>query len=204
LDPQSGYRRLALVVALAPLLRILSFAAPVNRLPQIYWYAMVGVPFLIAVGLAGRLLNISADCIGFRVRSWFPHLLIALTGIPLSIAAFLILRPKPLFATLNIYNAVIAAIILFIFAAFTEEIYFRGLLLQVAGEAYGNQSILYSGACFAVMYIGSLSWAYVLFAAVIGVFWGWCARRAHSIWGPVLAHGTMIIGMALVWPYVWR
>lgn len=46
-----------LVLALLPLLRILSLVVPVVQVPQIYWYAMVGIPVLLAAGLVMRWLN---------------------------------------------------------------------------------------------------------------------------------------------------
>ena len=52
------YRRALPVLALAPLLRILSLAMPIGAVPRLYWYVLVGLPLLAGVMLAGRLLDV--------------------------------------------------------------------------------------------------------------------------------------------------
>jgi hypothetical protein len=94
----------------------------------------------------------------------------------------------------------IGSMILLIFNGFTEELMFRGLLQRVADEIWGRAGFLLSGALFAIMYIGSLSADYVLFIGLVGLFFGWCVNRTGSIWGVVLAHGILSIGMLLVYP----
>jgi membrane protease YdiL (CAAX protease family) len=178
---------------------------PVRQVPQIYWYAMIGIPFLLAVALTARLLDFSWVRHGVRLPSPFPQLLIALSGLPLSIAAFFILRPKPVIVGTHWGDIAIAAVILLLFTGFSEEIFFRGLLLGTATEMSGQRNgLLYSSALFAIMYIGSLSWSFVLFAGVVGVFFSWCVSRTGSIWGVVFAHAAISIGMLLIWPVVWR
>ncbi len=201
---QARYRRALAVLALAPLLRILSLTLPVRQVPQIYWYAMIGMPLLTAVALTLRLLELSWTHVGLRPGPWLPQLLIALSGLPLSVVAFLILRPKPLIARFDWREAMIGSVILLIFTAFTEEIIFRGLLQQVTTEIFGRVALLYSSALFAIMYMGSLSWSYVFFIGLVGLFFGWGVNRTGSIWGVILAHGALNIGMAFIWPFVWR
>ena len=199
-----SYRRVLPVLALAPLLRILSLTIPIREIPLIYWYAMIGVPLLLAVALTKRLLSLSWIDLGLRSGSWLPQILIALSGLPLSLLAFFILRPNPLIATFAWREVTVGAIILLIFTGFTEELMFRGLLQQVASEAFGRVGLFYSSAVFTIMYIGSLSWGYVLFIGLLSLFFGWCVHRTGSIWGVALAHGVLNIGMAFVWPFVWR
>ena len=50
------YRRLLPVLALVALIRTLSIAAVVPRLPQIWWYALVGIPLLLGAILTIRLI----------------------------------------------------------------------------------------------------------------------------------------------------
>lgn len=198
------YRPLLPVLALAPLLRILSVTMPVRDVPQIYWYALVGAPLLVAALLTARLLGLSWAKLGFRTASWPPQVLIALSGLPLSILAFLILRPDPLSAELGLREAIVGSVILIIFTAFLEEFIFRGLLQGVAVGMFGRAGILYSSALFAATYIGSLSLSYVLYMASIGLFFGWGVHRTRSIWGAVIAHSILSVGMVSGWPLVWR
>jgi membrane protease YdiL (CAAX protease family) len=205
LQNQAPYRRILPVLALASLLRILSFSMPVKEVPQIYWYAMIGIPFLVAVALTARLLDFSWVKHGLRLPSRSAQVLVALSGLPLSIVAYLILRPKPLVAGPQWGGIIVAVVMLFLFTGLSEEIFFRGMLLGTATELSGRRNgVLYSSALFAIMYIGSLSLSFVLFAGVVGVFFSWCVSRTGSIWGVVLAHAAISIGMLLVWPVVWR
>ncbi len=205
LQSQVPYRRILPVLALASLLRILSFSMPVNQVPQIYWYAMIGIPFLVAVALTARLLDFSWIQHGLRLPSRSAQVWVALSGLPLSIVAYFILRPKPLIAGAHWGDIAIAVVILVLFTGLSEEVFFRGMLLGTATELSGQRNgMLYSSALFAIMYIGSLSLSFVLFAGIVGVFFSWCVSRTGSIWGVVLAHAAISIGMLLVWPVVWR
>ncbi len=201
LADRASYRRVLPVLALAPLLRILSVTMPIRQVPQMYWYAIVGVPLLAAVGLTVRLLNLSWPDMGLHVRSWPPQILIACTGLPLGIATFFILRPRPLLAVFNWRDAIIAAAILLIFTGFTEELIFRGLLQQLTGEVYGRASVLCSSILFVIMYTRSPSFGYLLFIGLLGLFFGWCVNRTGSIWGVILAHGILNIALFLILPY---
>jgi hypothetical protein len=197
------YRRVLPVLALIPLLRLLSFTMPISHVSWIYWVAMVGVPLLIAAFLTARLLDLSRASLGLCRRSWPPQVLITLSGLPLSIAAFFLLRPEPPVIRLDWQQAAISALVLIIFAGFTEEVIFRGMLQAVVSETVGSAALFYGSLVFAVTYIGSQSWSYVLFMGLVGLFFGWCVKRTDSIWGVVLAHSVLVIGMILVWPFVW-
>jgi membrane protease YdiL (CAAX protease family) len=203
LRERARYRRILPVLALAPLLRILSLALPVKQVPQIYWYALVGVPVLVAAALTVRLLGFSRTGLGLRVYAWPPQVMIALHGIPLGLAAFLIARPEPLTPGFEWQNTAIGSVILVIFVGFTEEIVFRGLLQQVMAEGFGRAGLVYSSILFAAMYMGSLSPSYVIFMGLVGLFFSWCVYRTASLLGVALAHSIMIIGMLLVWPVFW-
>lgn len=200
---EARYRRVLPVLALVPLLRILSLVMPIQQLPQIYWHALVGLPLLIAAVLAAHLLGLSRAMLGLNLYARPLQALIALSGVPLSMAAFFILRPDPLIGEVSGSTIMIGAAILTIFAGFTEEFIFRGLLQQVVGEVFdGRAATLYSTILFAIMYIGSLSLSYVLFIALVGLFFAYCVNKSGSLWGVVLAHSIMNVGMVFVWPFI--
>src|SRR5215212_3244527 len=52
--PRTNHRRIYPVLALLPLLRILSYTMPIKQVPQLYWYALVGLPLLVGAGLTAR------------------------------------------------------------------------------------------------------------------------------------------------------
>ncbi len=208
LDEQVSYRRLLPALALLPLLRLLSVTMPIREVPQLYWYAMIGIPLLLAAIVAARTLELSCSDLGLGLASrgrfmWLYQATIAASGLPLSFAAFwLVPRPQPLPTTFTGRDLILAPIILFLFTGFAEEIIFRGILQQTARQALGPFSIIYSSVLFATMYIGSLSPAYVIFVGLVGLYFGWCAYRTGSLWGVVLAHSLLNIGVLLIWPLI--
>jgi membrane protease YdiL (CAAX protease family) len=197
----AAYRRLLPVLALAPLLRLLSLAMPAPQIPSIYWYALVGIPLLLAAGLTIRLLRLPREALGLQTH--YPELqtLIAVSGLPLGLAAFTILRPQPLFGGLDWAAMLVSAVLVAFFTGFTEEFIFRGLVQAVVCEGFGAAgAIVGSSVLFAAMYIGSLSPGYVGFMAVVGLYFGFCVDKTRSLWGVAWAHSLMSIGLIVIWP----
>lgn len=199
----AAYRRILPIFALAPLLRILSLIMPLTNVPQTYWYVLIGLPLLVAMILTLRLLRLSWASVGLRLHAWSSQLLIASSGLPCSIVAFLIGRPQPLVTTLDWQYLLPSAVVLLVFTAFVEELLFRGMLQRVATDTFGRVGMLYSSAMFVALYLGSRSLSYIIFVGVLGLFWSWCVYRTRSLWGTVFAHGFVNIGMLLIWPLVW-
>lgn len=203
LAEQAPYRRLLPALALIPLLRIFSLAIPLRELPELYWYMLVGLPLLLATFLIVRLLGLSAGNLGLKRAAWLGQFLIALSGVPLGWIAFLLFRPQPLVGEYNLATILAGVVILTIFAGFVEEIIFRGVLQRVASEVFGLGGLVLSNGLFTLMYLGNLSWGYLLFMGLAGFYFGWSVRRTGSIWGVALAHSLLTIGLLLVWPFVW-
>ena len=197
------YRRALPALALAPLIRILGLIIPVREVPQIYWYALIGMPLLVAVFVTQHILRLSWDRLGLGLNSWPLQALIALSGLPLGLAALLLFRPAPLYVASTWSDIAIGSVIIIIFTGFTEEIIFRGVLHQVAKEIFGRIGIFYCSALYTIMYIGSLSLSYMLFMGLIGLYFGWCVNRTRSLWGVIFAHSILNIGMFFVWPLLW-
>jgi len=200
---QAPYRRLLPALALIPLLRIFSLATPLRDFPEIYWYILIGAPLLLAALLTSRLLGLSINRLGLGMRSWPVQTVIALSGLPLSLAAFLLVRPLPLVREYNLTTILVGAVILTIFDGFLEEFIFRGLLQGQASELFGMGGLLLGNALFTLMYLGNLSWSYLLLISLVGFYFGWNVRRTGSIWGTAAAHSILKIGLLLAWPLVW-
>jgi membrane protease YdiL (CAAX protease family) len=189
-------------LALVPLLRILSLTMPVRELPDVYWYAVTGAPLLVALGLLARAQG------GEWARSvvplaWSPaQALIAMLGVPLSLQAYLILRPDPVVEHARLGPIFGACLILFAFAAVPEELLFRGVLLRVLSDVFGTLGVLLASALFTIVYIGSLSVAYVVFSGAVGLLFCWCVRSTSSLVGVTLAHTLLLVGLLVVWPFV--
>jgi uncharacterized protein len=188
------YRRLLPVLALVPLLRVLSLAMPVREIPEIYWYALIGLPLLLAVALVSRQLGLSWAQLGISRGSWRQQLWIAASGLPLCVVAGLLGPTRALPPALDWSNALLSVAILVIFVAFAEEVLFRGLLQRVAGEILGRGGLLLSSLLYVAMCLSVPSWSYLLFIGLTGAFLGWCVARTGSIWGVVLAHSMINVG----------
>ena len=201
LTPSQPLPRALLALALLPLLRMLSVTMPVRLLPQISWYALIGVPLLLGVVITARVLDLSAFRLGLRVQGWWPwQPLIALSGLPLAVIALALMRPQPLIARtdVGVGPVLVSALILLIFVGFTEELVFRGVLQHVAVDVFGRAGLVWSSALFAFMYLGSLSPSYVLFMLLVGLFFAWCVDRTGSLWGVAVAHGVFVILVLLI------
>lgn len=120
---------------------------------------------------------------GLASHLWLAQMLIALSGIPLSLAAYVAMGPVPLAPRYDWRDAMIGAVILVIFSGFIEEIRFRGVLQRVTTEIFGRWGIVWTSILFAMMYVGTLSAAVVVLKGIIGLFLGWCVERTGAIWG---------------------
>lgn len=188
------------LLAQLSLVRILSLVTPSRGIPELYWYALIGVPSMIGVVLAVRACGYRASDIGLTRQIDLAQVAIAMSGIPLGLAGYFVIRPeaRARFDTWGEY--LLGALFLLIFAGFLEELLFRGLLQQVADQIIGRFSILWSNALFALMYLGSESWTFVLFMTICGMIWGWWVHRTRVLWGVAIAHSITAIAMLIVFP----
>lgn len=193
--------RLLPVLALIPLLRVFSLVVVVDEVPELHWYTLAGIPLLLSAFLTIRLLGISYAELGLSIPPrWVSQFGIALTGIPLSWIAFTLLEPDPIVDRLSIGNIAAGVIVLTLFTGYTEEIIFRGLLRPLSNEILGGAGFLLTNGLFAIMYLGSFSPAYMIFMGLVGAFFGWCAEKTQSLWGIIMAHSMLSIGLLLIWP----
>src|SRR3989338_5814823 len=84
-------------------------------------------------------------------------------------------------------------IVLSIISGFTEEIFFRGLLLQRTG-------IIISSLAFGALHLpGFKLWIYAIWAFLSGVFFCYLYIFSGSLWLPIIAHTVNnIIGMFML------
>lgn len=188
------------VLALLPLMRVISVAMPVGIVDQLYWPFLVGTPVLFAAILLSHTLNLTWNRSGISRRFWLLQAAIATSGLPLGLIAYFIAQPDPLAAGVTWFDFILGSIILVIFSALVEEIIFRGMLQQIAVQLFGIPGILWSSVLFAAMYIGSLSGEMVLFMLAVGLLFSLYVYWTDSIWGVVLAHSVFKIGLLLVYP----
>jgi membrane protease YdiL (CAAX protease family) len=195
-----GAGRLFGVLALVPVARLLSFTMPLGTVPPLYWHALVGAPLLPALALAARAYGFSSSSLGLRRGRLVAQLAIGASGVPLGMAAYAILRPAPVTSGLDWSHLLFGSLTLLVFAAFVEELLFRGLLQQAAVGAFGAAGAVLVNVVFAVTAIGSLSAGYALFLGLVGGWFSLAVGRSRCLWGAIGAHALAAVGLVLVWP----
>ena len=195
-------RAFLLSLSFGPLIRIISFTTPLATIPQVYWYAVVGAPLLLAVYALIRNTDLKNRQIGIRVGNLPVQLLISLVGIVLGYLEYLILKPEPLVAEFTFAAIIGPALILLIFTGFLEELVFRGVFQYFAARHLGKLGFIYVSMVFAVLHIGYLSVLDFGFVFVVAMIFAYFVQRTGSILGVTLAHGLTNIGLFLIFPFL--
>ena len=202
---QAGWREawvFVLTLAFAPLIRILSLSLPLTEFPILYWYLITSVPLFAAAWVAIRSLGFTWRGLGLTLRGWPLQTVIGLSGLLFGAAEYYILRPEPLAPELSWAATWLPALILFVCTGLLEELIFRGLLQQSAGNVLGRWAVPYVAMLFAVLHVGYKSLLDVAFVFVVGLFFGWVVERTRSLLGVTLAHGLTNATLFLVMPFV--
>ncbi|HYY02985.1 MAG TPA: CPBP family intramembrane glutamic endopeptidase, partial [Gaiellaceae bacterium] len=189
------------VLALVPLLRIVSLTIPVRDLPQIYWYAVTGVPLLVALVLTGRFFGPTWSRDTFAFGWSRTQALIGLGGLPVGLIAYLVLRPARIEPHLTPRIFLLGLLILIPFNALMEELLFRGAVQRVLVTLFGDLGTAAAAVLFMATYLGTRSAPYIVLVGLTGFAFGRCVRQTGSLAGAVVAHALVSIGLILVWPY---
>jgi membrane protease YdiL (CAAX protease family) len=198
-QPDARHRRMFPALALIALLRILSVAAVVPRLPEYAWYAAVGLPVLAGAFLAGRLADEPAARLGLRVTR-------ERLDTSMSLVGYLLLRPAELTVSGDLVSTMVAMAVLAVFGGFLEEYVYRGVLQSASIDAFGSRraGILFAATLGACMYWGSGSISFMIAMWFLGIGYGLALSRGASVWGAAGGHTIMLWGMGLVWPLLLR
>lgn len=187
-----------LVIPLVPLVRILSLTMTFEDVSDLTQYSVVGIPLLLGAILTGRVVR-SRHLVWHPV-DWSSQGLIALGGVPLGFAAFLVARPPALhFGWRQILFGTLS---LSISAALTEEFIFRGLLQEALSRLFGGFALLLSTSAFAITYLAVRPVDYLVLVIIVGLLFAWAVEHTGSLVGVVIAHGLLNVGLVLVWPWV--
>src|SRR5213594_2234550 len=207
---------LLVAASLASLVRVFSLAVPrynfvaspeTNALNTIPWLALVSVPLLVSVAAVAYVQRLRPRDLGLAVRSW-PEVVqqsaIALTGIPLGLVEFFILRPPDAWiATLTFSSLVLGGIVIFFATGFSEELIFRAILLKRAVEGLGTRGgLLYVTAIFASLHIFFLNGVDLVFVFAVGLFYGLIVLKTRNLWGVILSHSLGNVILYLVAPFL--
>lgn len=190
------------VLALLPIMRLLSVTMPHKNIPEMGWYVAIGLPMLLVlIPLMGEQERLRTM---LRIRGKvLSQGAIALLGIPLGMLAYAIAQPKPLQDGPLLNNPVVAFIVLTIFTGLMEEILFRGLLPDAAERFFGPMTGMFGASVvFAVFNLGGGLW-FAIFALYYGFMFSLIVRRTGSLVGVTIAHGLLNTGLLVIWPQVW-
>ncbi len=196
-------RDLVIALALAPVTRILSLSLPLAGLHPLAWYPAVGLPLLLAAWSVVRCLGLVRGRLGLQRGAFGPQAVAILVGLAAGILGYLILRPAPLLTPDSGTGLfLLAAAVLLVFAGFTEELVYRGLLLPLASSAMPGGALVFVSLLACAMSLGNRSLPGLALVFGANYLFGVLAPRARSIGGVGVAHGLANIAIYLVLPVV--
>ncbi|MFN2266540.1 MAG: LysM peptidoglycan-binding domain-containing protein [Anaerolineales bacterium] len=195
---QKGIHNFLLVLSTFPLIRLLVLTNPFSNIPPIYWYLLLGILLGVAAYITARLTGLAGSTIGLRVtKSELPlQLLIGLGGLAVGFIGYLILRPEPLTARFNGWQAAL----LLIYSGLLIEIIFRGMLQTSAVQVLGRLGILYAVLVSVLLYVGYRSLPGLLFILLLSLAFAFIAARTRCLVGVSLSHGLANISFFLLFP----
>lgn len=199
---RTSTHRLLLSLGMLPLVRIVSLAVPAAIIPIQYWYLQIGLAGLEGVFLVLRRLDLTFRDLGLQRARVAEVGVVTAIGAALGLPAYIIAGRLDLGAGGGAIGLALAVVIVVVFVGFFEEILFRGLIQSAGTEHFARGGIVLSVAATTVMYAASLNPRYVVFMALVAVFFGVVTRRSGSIAAPIGAHAAMVVVQLVVLPIV--
>ena len=206
---------LLVAVSLASLVRVFSLAVPrynfvsrpeTNPLNTVPWLALVSIPLLVSIMAVAYVQGLRPRDLGLIFARWqeIPvQAVIAMTGIPLGLVEFAILRPDGWIPALAVGQLLIGGVVIFLATGLSEELIFRGILLKRAVEGLGERyGLLYVTAIFASLHIFFLSAVDLTFVFAVGLFYGFVVLRTKNLWGAILSHSLGNVILYLIAPFL--
>jgi membrane protease YdiL (CAAX protease family) len=155
---------IALVVAVPQLRRSLPFLYSRPRASLSAGDALAFLGVMIAWGLGAHRLFVL-----YPVISWYPASTAVLNGVP---------------GTVSVTFMLIWSLTTGVLAPFTEELVFRGILLNLWRRRWGaGRAVLFSSIAF-----GTFHFQYAVFATVAGIFLALVYLKYRSLWPGTLLH----------------
>jgi membrane protease YdiL (CAAX protease family) len=194
-------RRLALGLVLLPLMRVLSLALPLEKLPQWAWIPVIAAPLLISVVLLVRQLHLGRHALGLSSRMPLIQFMLMGGGLGIGFAEYLLLQPTQFAATFAWNTVALATLVVLLSVGFLEEVIFRGLLQTLSLPVLGRWALVYGALLYAAMYIGFRSWPVLTFVFVLALVFACLVRWSGSAIGVAMAHGLANIMVFMVMPW---
>lgn len=176
------------------------FAIPLVSFYDLFRFAIISIPVLIATFAAMRVLEFGVDDVGLTLRRLPLQIAVALTGIPLGLAGYLILKPHTVVIGHTWEDMVLPGIIFIVCIGFVQKLIFRGMMQRASQGVLGRWGILYISLLFAILSMGQLSVLNMVFMFGVAVYFSSVVKQTGSLLGVSVAHGIMALGVYLVMP----
>ena len=184
---------------------------PIDSLSRIQILAAMGLTAIVLLLVARLWLLVdSVHLLGLR-WSAIDFLVGVLIGFGISGASSLVYRIwKSYRQSADCYLALIVSPLVWmdlvwlgLLPGLSEELLFRGVMLPAIGlNSFG---IVVSGVCFGVLHFsGTGQWAYVIWAAAIGLVFGYSALASGNLLVPIAAHITTNLLSSCIWKFTHR
>lgn len=133
----------------------------------------------------------------------FTSAIVAISGIPIGWAAWLILDPEPLalqplLGTTSVALAIACAALML--GALGEELIFRRLVAAMVQHTAQSQTPFISAALFAAAYLGTRNAAFIALVFAAGAFYAWACERTGSIKAAVISHSIVNLLVFVILP----
>jgi len=202
---------LLMAMSLAPLDRVLSLAVPHFTLTTLQWLALVSAPLVVAIVSVAYVEGMWVEELGLHVprtrNAWFQGA-VALTAVPLGLPEFYILKPTNgpppewVSGSLTLASVTGATLVLFFATGLSEELIFRGIMLQRAVESLGTApGVLFVTGVFASLHLFYRNPWDLLFVFCVGLFYAVVVVRSRSLWGVILSHTFANVVLYVIAPF---
>ncbi len=197
-------------LSLAPLIRIFSLSmprfwgtAPTDTLP---WLAVVGIPLLTAAAAVAYVQQLPPWLLGLGIRSWrevWVQVGLGLTGLPLGLIEYTILRPYAWVPGDTILAVLFGGVVMFVSTGLAEELIFRGIMLRRAMELLGSKKgILFVTCVFSAMHIFYRNPLDLTFVFCVGLLYAGFVVRTKNLWGAIMSHTLANVILYLIAPFL--
>ena len=193
-----------LSMSIAPVIRIVSLGMPLGSFPQEWWYILSAIPLYATCWMVIRTVPLTRRQIGIQLperRHVMLTVVVAVSGIPLGLMEYMILRPDPIVSTFALGGVAAASMILLVGTGIIEELIFRGILQATTSEIFGPWwAILYVSVLFGELHTGHMSVLDVFFVIGVALYFAAVVRKTRTLLGVSISHGLTNIFLFVVFP----
>lgn len=184
--------RLATVLILLPLLRILGYAVPLPRGNIAFTYLLITLALFVAIILSVWRLRLTPAQLGLRLKTnWMVQGALALSGAGIGFGAARLLHVALPLTGLESGSLVVALVVLTA-SALVEGVLYRGLIQTVAVEALGGFGLFTSVFIYLVMALCTPTLPLFLLNVAVAAWWTLCMWRTRTLWGALVGQAAFV------------